>query len=147
MKSILLIVAFTALASCATTTYAPKTDTGTTAVFIRLRAEPTAWNVAVTVDGKKAASIGNKSHARFSVTPGIHQVVIDWPSLAGQHDLYKTIDFVAGTTSYFLITADYADFGAATVGAGMVMTYNSTVGLVELTEQAGKDFLAALAKK
>jgi hypothetical protein len=101
------IVMLLALASgCATTTYAPapNADSGPSVVFIRQHAEPTAWNVAVLVDGTKAASISNNSYSRFSVEPGRHLVTLHWPALSSQPDASAQVEFPKNQTLYFLVT-------------------------------------------
>ena len=131
MKSIVAMVAVGLLTGCATTTHAPAAapDSATsTAVFIRERAEPTAFNVSVQLDGKKMASISNRSFAEFAVKPGKHAFKIDWPALAGQLDLEGEIDFRESEKSYFLITGDFEMAGMSY----KAIKYNTTVALIPL---------------
>jgi hypothetical protein len=53
------LLSSTVVPGCATTTYAPapKGESGTSAVFIRQNAEPTARNLFVLIDGTKAARL------------------------------------------------------------------------------------------
>jgi hypothetical protein len=131
------------LSGCATTTYAPSPhsdSSGTTAVFIRERAEPTAWNVSVLIDGEKMASIANRSSATFDVKPGKHSFKIDWPALAGQLDLIGDVEFSADEPSYFLITGNYEFTGMAY----KAIQYNTTVALIRLSRAEGEQILSEL---
>lgn len=154
MESRLIIFSLVlVLSGCATTTYAPSspltTDTSlsgasaTSAVFIRERAEPTAWNVAVIIDDKRMASISNRSFSSFEVQPGKHSIKIDWPALAGQLDLKGDIEFSPNETTYFLITADYTFKG---VSAGAI-AYNTVVALIPLTRTEAEKILEELGAK
>ena len=106
MKHLAIVILLALASGCATTTYAPvpKDESGTSAVFIRQHAEPTAWNVAVLIDGTKAASISNSSYSQFSVEPGRHLVAVHWPALSGQVDVAGEVEFPRNQTSFFLLT-------------------------------------------
>jgi hypothetical protein len=144
------------LTGCATTTYAPSSSpipattntampgaSNTSAVFIRERAEPTAWNVAVLIDDHKVASISNRSFSSFVVQPGKHSFKIAWPFLAGQIDLKGNIEFLPSETAYFLITGKYTFTGAS---AGAIQ-YNTSVALIPLNRTEAEKILGGLSAK
>jgi hypothetical protein len=146
------------LSGCATTTYAPPTPpiskpdattastsvtANTSVVFIRERAEPTAWNVSVLIDDKKMASIANKSFSSFEVQPGKHSFKIDWPTLAGQKDLNGDLEFAPNETAYYLITAHYTFTGVS----GGAITYNTSVALLPLTQPEAQKILSGIGAK
>jgi hypothetical protein len=143
LRAVLLLAL---LSGCTTTNYAPPPVSGspsTTAVFIRERAEPLAWNVSVYIDDRKMASIANRSSATFAVPPGKHSFKLDWPALAGQLDLSGDLELLPNETAYFLVAGDF-EFTGMTYKA---IKYNQSVGLIPLTRAEADRILGELATK
>ena len=142
MKHLALVILLALASGCATTTYAPtpKAESGTSAVFIRQNAEPTAWNVAVLIDGTKAASISNSSYSHFSVEPGRHLVAVHWPALSGQVDVSGEVEFPKDQTSFFLVTGR-----SRLSGAGYhVLYFSLSTALVPLKKSEAEALLSEM---
>ena len=108
-RSVMTLGAALLISGCATKTYAPAAKLSpdeTRAVFIRQCAAPSAWNVFVDVDGKRAASIANNAYSIFAVPPGPHEIKIKWPFLSGGVDLAGEEQFQPGRTAYYVIMGE-----------------------------------------
>ena len=97
------------LSGCASSTYfaqhSPNTRE-TTVYVVREHAEPIAWNINILVDGKKAASLANKSFVKFSASAGRHHWAFDWPLLAASPSVRADIDLRGGQSHYLVVTGE-----------------------------------------
>ncbi|WP_375773178.1 DUF2846 domain-containing protein [Archangium gephyra] len=132
MRIILLLCVL--VSGCATSTYFkqnPPNEKEALVYFIRKRAEPTAWQIYVFVDGQQAASLANASYTRFSVPAGRRSIRLEWASfMAGGADIKNTdFDFRGNDSRYFLIE------GSTSVGA---YNYSQTTRLSEISPVHGE---------
>jgi hypothetical protein len=151
MKLFPQIVAFILLVSgCATKTFLPQKslskDYGSVTV-IRKYAEPTAFNIYVFLDGTKAASISNRSHATFSVPVGEHLLKFDWPKTASSTEFETKIDITGYSEHYFYVSQDIelSDFNFV-IG---YISYNVSEKLyvAKITSDQAKEILSQVKKK
>jgi len=146
--AILLIFAAPWLAGCASTAYRPlnpPNEQEAIVLIIRQRAEPTAWNLDVTVDGERAAAVSNNSHVKFSVPAGKRTIQFGWPKLAAKVNLERVLEFKGGETRYFLVSGTTRLTGASPVHQGMMLAFTETLQFVELSPSHGEQLLREMA--
>ena len=146
MRASLLSIGFAlALAGCATSVSVPdSTDENAARIYvIRQRAEPTAWNLGVSIDGKEVASLSNNSYATFKTPSGEHTVSLTWPFLAGQVGLSGRLNFDAKGSHYYVVASRY-DFPGFKNNA---MLINKSISLIEITKTEADDILAKMSIK
>ena len=122
-KALLMVTCLSQLVGCATTvseqTHASSPTDGKI-TLIREYAEPAAFNISVSIDDQKVASIKNKSHATFSVSEGSHILKLEWPPLvASEKDFPDRIKMGANEHKYYKISQNVSalDANALTVKA------------------------------
>lgn len=132
--------------ACASTTSMPlnaPSANETTVYFIRQHAEPSAWNLNVSIDGTKVASVANRSYVAFSAPSGTHALALTWPLLAGGADVSGNVTLAAGQAQYFVMSGRVA-VGGHTADGTIV---NSSLQVREIAPAAGKALIESLAAK
>jgi hypothetical protein len=116
--------------------------------FIRQRAEPTAWNLWIYVDGDKAASLSNDSYVAVGVTSGPHKILFEWPPLAAKVTLEVPVNVEPQTTRYFLVSGRIAVAGisSAYLPGGIIMNFDESLQVRELRESMGPTMIQEMAR-
>jgi hypothetical protein len=147
MKKIIVILLMLINAACSTSTYMPLNPLNAKQArvyVIRDYAEPTAWNLWVDVDGKRAASLSNRSFAAFSADLGTHQFLFDWPPVASSVQLDTTIDLHESKNYYFVIKGRAALTGYVPNFNGATLYFNEQIEMLEIEESEATILLGKL---
>ncbi len=137
------------LVGCASVSYRPLPKPGENAAavyFIRQRAEPTAWNLWIYLDGEKAASLSNDSYVAVGVPSGPHKILFDWPPLAAKVTLEVPVNIEPQTARYFLVSGRIALSGISSAYRGIIMNFDESLQLRELRESLGATMIQEMAR-
>jgi len=131
MKSLRIIITLLTigLSGCGTVVYKQDIAEGvekSTILVYRLYASPTAWSLNFEIDGKKVASMAQKSKVEFIAAAGIRNISINWPALAGGVSVNGDYEILPNKNHYFLIDGDFTIQG---------LQYTNKIRLSQLTKQ------------
>lgn len=102
--------------------------------LIRENAQPTLWATTVSIDGVKAATLGQKSFTALTLPPGVHAFKLKWPLLSGQRGDAFNLQVVEGQI-YYLVVKGISDF-AGLDPRGVRIAIGSS--MVQLEADAGR---------
>jgi len=146
----LLAIIAILLSACSTTATLPlnsPSETEAVVYLIRERAEPTAWNLGVYLDGAQVASLANNSYVAFSVPVGKKQLLLKWPPLAGKAQLETPIEFQPKQTRYLVVTGQVRLGGVSSAYQGTTLHWNESLQMIEVPSSIGEQLLGKLGKK
>jgi len=145
-----LAVLGTILSACAMTASLPlnpPSETEAVVYLIRERAEPTAWNLGVYLDGTQVASLANNAYVAFSVPVGKKQLLLKWPPLAGKAQLETPVEFKPKQTRYLVVTGQVRLGGVSSAYQGTTLHWNESLQMIEVPSSIGEQLLGKLGKK
>lgn len=142
MKLIILSVLTLVLTGCASQSYSPiGTPDPSKAIVhvVRERAEPTAWNMYVDVDGQRVGSLADSSTVAFTATAGERKFLFSWPILAGSVKLEAPITLNAGSTYYFVVSGRLNN--RVTGGYGVTIHSTHSLDLFQVPDDVGRQLV------